>query len=753
MADFEARVLARLDHDELDRQLQSYANGNHAVEFHPVLVTNQVDTQLRLIESRIRSLGMIRINLGGGGSGGRGGNGLDNITQEFNRLMAVARQVGNLEVKIRGLDVSKNASQITTLQRQLRELHAEYQQIYSLTSQHMDAGQFDSLNNAMQDTQRRLDELGAKVSDAKQKMAESINTQIDNGKIQSDISGIAAQYEKLSNTGHQSLASIQSDLQELQRLQAEMSNPQQYRNSDQLIETYERYNQTLDRVKNTIKTVSSESKTMATSLQVSQLDDKLSQWLVKNSKAAKEYGPAIQALRARLQELSNSGGATTAALKQIDNELRQIDIDARAAGLSGKSFGDSLKASLQQMTGLVTVASMMHTAIRLFKDLAKEVTSVDTAMTQLRIVTNATESEYRAFYQSSVQTAKDIGASVSDLINSSTTYARLGYSLDESGILAKYTGMLQNVGDIDVNAATSAITAITKAYRKNADEIESVMDKLVIVGNNAPISVSELAEGLNNAGSSLAAADNSFEQSVALLTAANTTVQNISKSSTGLRTLTARLRNTKTELDELGEAMTDAEYENIVNALTGHGVSLKDANGDLRKTYDIIKDIAAVWDDMSSMDQAALAKTLAGTRQQNVFYGLIGSFQEAEKAMQLMGNSAGTLSSSYDEFLDSIQGKINQLKAAWTELANTVLSSDFLKDAVDTGKTFLEVLNGITGAIGSLPTLIGGIAAAMSLKNGAGELIKQFLFKLYYELNMPAKTSNGNTNETILVFA
>lgn len=42
--------------------------------------------------------------------------------------------------------------------------------------------------------------------------------------------------------------------------------------------------------------------------------------------------------------------------------------------------------------------------------------------------------------------------------------------------------------------------------------------------NNFPISVSQIAEGMTNASSALAAAGNSFDQSVALLTAANTTI-------------------------------------------------------------------------------------------------------------------------------------------------------------------------------------------------------------------------------------
>lgn len=78
--------------------------------------------------------------------------------------------------------------------------------------------------------------------------------------------------------------------------------------------------------------------------------------------------------------------------------------------------------------------------------------------------------------------------------------------------------------DIEAGAAQDAMTAILKAFDKDVDDVEDVMNKLVVVGNNFPISVSDLAEGMNNAGSMLAVAGNSLEESIALLTAANTTV-------------------------------------------------------------------------------------------------------------------------------------------------------------------------------------------------------------------------------------
>lgn len=58
--------------------------------------------------------------------------------------------------------------------------------------------------------------------------------------------------------------------------------------------------------------------------------------------------------------------------------------------------------------------------------------------------------------------------------------------------------------------------------------------------------------------------------------------------------------------------MTEAEYDDLVNALTEYNVKITDVNGEFRSTYDIIKDIAAVWDTLDSKSQAALTEKLAG---------------------------------------------------------------------------------------------------------------------------------------------
>ena len=234
--------------------------------------------------------------------------------------------------------------------------------------------------------------------------------------------------------------------------------------------------------------------------------------------------------------------------------------------------------------------------------------------------------------------------------------------------------------------------------------------------NNFPISVEQIALGMTNASSAMAAAGNTFEETVALLTAANTTVQNALKSSTALRTISARLRKTKTELDDLGEAMTESTYDGLVSALTSHHVALTDINGEFRSTYDIMKDIAAQWDDMTNMEQAALAEAIAGTRQQTVFYSIVENFREATGAMEEMGNSAGALSNSYSVYMDTIAAHTQDFTTAWQTFSMNFVNSGTVKFFVDLGTTLLNVADKLQRVHMLLPSILGIINAFKAMK-------------------------------------
>lgn len=439
-----------------------------------------------------------------------------------------------------------------------------------------------------------------------------------------------------------------------------------------------------------------------------------------------DYVTLLKDLEAFRAELSESNLDVDEARKKLDEYIATFKDSTRVIKSNDdahKSWSKNFTSMAQKFSTWLSASQVIMTTIRTMKQMVNEAVNIDTAMTQMQIVTKASSASMRQFGSTAAAVAKQTSSSMTDVINSATVYARLGYSLDESTALAKYTTMISKVGDIDVSSVQAAVTSIVKAFKIDATDtaqIESVFDKLVEVGNNLPVSVKELAEGLNNAGSALAAAGNSYEQSLALLAASNATIQDISKSSTGLRTIVARIRNTKTELDELGEAMSDAEYNNIVQALTKYKVSLTDDQGNLRNTYDIMSDIAKVAQELkatSPNDYAALAETLAGTRMQNIFFSLVENFNEAEKAMRLMGDSAGALETAFSQYSDSIQAHIDKFKAQFQELSVAVVDSGLANAVIDIGTAFLNFATTLQKVGALIPTIVAAIATLKSIKS------------------------------------
>lgn len=454
-------------------------------------------------------------------------------------------------------------------------------------------------------------------------------------------------------------------------------------------------------------------------------EDRLRKWTAAESSKNASSREAYQQLKSSVDAMRSAKTAYDSGTGSIRNvsqataaykeQLRETERVLKENGDATKSLSEKFGGLAKKFGAWLSVTQVIMLAVRAVRQMVKASVELDSAMTQMQIVTKASTSEMEAFGDAAAKVAKSTASTITDVVDSATTYARLGYTMGESTQLAEFTAMLQNVGDIDVSDAQDAITSIIKAYDIDAAQIESVMDKLVEVGNHFPISVSQIAEGMTNASSALHAAGNSFEQSVALLTAANTTIQDAAKSSTGLRTISARIRNTKTELDDLGEVMTEASYEELVQTLTDCGVALTDINGEYRSTYDIMSDIANKWDTLDSMRQAALATALSGTRQQAVFYSIIENFQEASGAMESMANSAGALTDAYKVYLDSTQAHIDIFKASFQELAKNFIDAGFVKTVVDFGTTILDILNVVAKLISSLGGLNTVLAATAGI--------------------------------------
>ena len=113
-----------------------------------------------------------------------------------------------------------------------------------------------------------------------------------------------------------------------------------------------------------------------------------------------------------------------------------------------------------------------------------------------------------------------------DVVSSTADWSKLGYGLEEAHKLAESTAVLLNVSEFaSVDDATSALTSTLQAFGYTAKQSMGVVDVLNEVGNNFAISSDGIATALQDSASSLMVANNSYEEAVALIAAANRVVQ------------------------------------------------------------------------------------------------------------------------------------------------------------------------------------------------------------------------------------
>lgn len=412
----------------------------------------------------------------------------------------------------------------------------------------------------------------------------------------------------------------------------------------------------------------------------------------------------------------DSGAAGAETLRKAQDDVKTATKDAtetfKANGEHVSSLGTRIKGLAQKFASWLGVSQVIMYAVRSIKKMISAAVEIDAAMTQLKIVTNATDAEMRQFSNTAITLAKSLGKSVTELTKSIETFSRLGYSLKDASELAKYATIMSNVAGVGNDEATTGITSIVKGFNLNVSDAEHVTDVLVDVGQKYAVSAGELMEAYEKSGAALSATNTSLEKSAGLIAAANASVQDSSVVGTALKTVSARIRGSKSDLEGLGENTEDlaegfSKYAKEIKALTGFDIMIDDTH--FKDLYDIMEGIASVWDKLSDTQQARVAEILGGTRQLQVISSIIGNWSDAAGAYETAMNSAGASAKANSVYMDSVTAHLDQLKATFEELATTVLNSDFSKFVIDTGKTILEILNEITSLTGSLGTiLIGG---------------------------------------------
>lgn len=415
-----------------------------------------------------------------------------------------------------------------------------------------------------------------------------------------------------------------------------------------------------------------------------------------------------------------------AGLTGLQSEFSATERTIRSNGRAVQSFGAQISQLFNMVKNYISPSAIISSAISSFRTALSTAVDIEDSLAQLKIVTNATDNDLVNFFDTATEHAKELGASITDVLSSIEVFSRLGYNLEDASTLSNYATALSKVAATTEDEATSGLTSIIKGFGMDVSEAEHVSDVLIKVGQEYAISASELMAAFERSGAAMNASNTSFEKSTALYAAANAAVQDASTVGTALKTVSARIRGAKSDLEDLGEdtdglAQGFSKYAEELKGLTGFDILVEGTSDTYKDIYDIFEGISKAWDNLSDTQQSRVAEILGGTRQLQIITSILQNWGDAAGSYEAAMNAAGTTTKAVDVYTDTTTSELNTLKSTFAEFARDIVSSDLTKTVVDIGTgliSFADSIAKFTNKAGGLKTTLGVFLSAATLTKG-----------------------------------
>lgn len=174
-------------------------------------------------------------------------------------------------------------------------------------------------------------------------------------------------------------------------------------------------------------------------------------------------------------------------LKDIVAEFNRIQAATESAGNSVSSFFKSAsKYTADYARQFMNQYLSLYDFIRYFREAVSAVEELDSALTELKVVSNASSTQLEKVSSSAYNIAQELGASTTEIVESITDWRRLGESIEDSTILAEQSSILSTGGFMDVSTATEALTSSMQAFGYSAENASEMVDQFIFLGKVLP---------------------------------------------------------------------------------------------------------------------------------------------------------------------------------------------------------------------------------------------------------------------------
>lgn len=406
-----------------------------------------------------------------------------------------------------------------------------------------------------------------------------------------------------------------------------------------------------------------------------------------------------------------ASGVSTGANAQLVAETQQnaIDVDKTTSlDVSTAQTNQNIQAITNLSSSINKQQSVLRKAAKAFtiystivriaksalREAAATITELDKSLTEQARVTGRTRDQAYGLLTTYQNMAQVIGATTKEVAEASSEFIKQGKSIQDALTLSKAAVSAAKVAGISVGDSINYLTTALNGFKLSAEEARKVSDKFAAVASASASGYNEIAIALSKVASQANLAGRSIDYTTALLTTGLEVTREAPETmGTALKTIVARRR----EISDYGKTLEDdVDLNNVQTQLSYIGIQLTNQQGELRSTQDVLDELGKKWATLNSNQQAAVAKALAGTRQQSRLIAMMDNYERVQELQQISERSAGATAAQLTKYREGLEASRNNLKVAWEKIVESFTNSDFLIGLIHSATTLLDIFNKLT---------------------------------------------------------
>lgn len=374
------------------------------------------------------------------------------------------------------LNASPNKVLQSDVQKQVEKQHKEQEKQYS-----------NWFNQALKE-QEKKDSYVENVSRNLGNKSYDANLAAQQNKLNSYYAG-TQEYKNASK----SFKEYEKNVQDLQKLHTQYQAKPTTANQDAIIQQNEKVIQSYEKLNNEMKILNSTQTKALNPGEGTIQANKIRTYLENNTKAAKDYGAALEEIAKKSESATTKG-----ELQGANQDFKKIQSEISAKGLTGNSMFSEVKRGFSQISQFVGTYGILQSGMNKAQEMVQNTYDVDSAMTQLQMATGVSNDKAKDLMKTYSNMGHQLKATGTDVAASSTEWMKQGQSVEKSNKLAENSIKLSKVGDLTSENATKYLTSARKGYGiTSAEDTLKIVDKMSSVDMASATDVGGLAEGMS----------------------------------------------------------------------------------------------------------------------------------------------------------------------------------------------------------------------------------------------------------------